>query len=967
MSHDSTVNSTWALGKSYPLTESDLETLRRSYITPELAAQAGLYRVDSIEGARLVGRKPKPDEDYTGVIFPFFLPGQSHPNENRLRRDRPSRELQPDGSTRETAKYLSPPGRGGLLYFVPGTDPDLLTDSSAAVLITEGEKKCLALHQFCCESGWKALPIGLTGVWNWRGKVGKEPAPDGGTTSVKGPIPALDRVTWGSRQVFIIFDSNVKTNESVKAARAALTRELARRGASVRWVDLPELPGVNGTDDLLAHPEGGPELLENLIRSAPTPEQAESAIGQFPYQVIEGGGIRWQKPTKDGPTPKQLSNFSAQLVREITEIDDIEAQITLEIEAECRGRRYRFLLPAREFSKMDWPYSRIGADAVVYPGTTAKEHLRVAIQLLSGVIRKETVFRSTGWRKINDQWVFLHGGGAVGNQSVSVELEAGMENYYLPAPPDQGRLTEAIRASLRFLDLADRRQTWPLLASAYTAPFSEMIGVDFLLWLHGVTGSRKSTLAALLLCHFGDFQRHSLPANFTSTGNSLERQAFSTKDVLFVVDDYAPPPDRKHAAAQEAAAHRLIRAVGDRRGRGRMNADTSLKKSMFPRGLVLVTGESGAPGHQSSTARCVEVQLRPGSVRLDQLTKAQETDAPRYAEAMAGFLAWISIRYEDLRAETEQWIRREATHFQSSHGRIPEACAKLLFGAWSFLRFAVETGAITPETQAALFAQARQALRFVAEKSNEHQEAQKPTAIFFDHFQTLLAQGAIYLVDRDEEMGVENAKSFAAQVGWFDKVKRIAYLQPNAALAEIKNFAARLGTNFPFDARTLGEYLDQENWLVEKKDGRSTLQIRIGEKRHWVWAVSLDAIEEKNLGPIEKCDDTGDTGDNSSQIIEKSSTYFVTTLSPEKSGKSKTGDKTSELSPLSPEKQKDSVLISDIGDKINLSDTEDTRFVTTVRTVTTENTTNENISENSSQAASSNGTSGPRKMRRVTI
>ncbi|MBI4752136.1 MAG: DUF3854 domain-containing protein [Acidobacteria bacterium] len=949
------------------LTESDLEKFKSAFITPNLIGQAKLFRANSLEGARIVGRKPKIDEDYSGIVFPFFFPGESQPHEFRLRRDSPSRELQPNGSTKETGKYLSPPGRGGLLYFVPGTDPAALTDPSVPVLVTEGEKKTIALHRFCSESGWKALPIGLTGVWNWRGKVGKEPTPDGGTTPVKGPIPALDRIPWDNRQVFIIFDSNLKTNESVRAARTGLTKELARRGALVKWVDLPELAGVNGVDDLLAHPDGGPNLLESLIQSASTPEQAESATGNFPYQVLEDGGIRWQKPTKDGPTSVQLSNFSARIVRQITEIDDIEAQITLELEAECRGRRYQFLLPAREFSKMEWPYLRIGADAIVFPGTTAKEHLRVGIQLLSGGIRKETVFKSTGWRKIDDQWVFLHGGGAVGNQSVSVELEAGMENYYLPAPPDQGRLTEAIRASLRFLDLADRRQTWPLLASVYTGPFSEMIGVDFLLWLHGVTGSRKSTLAALLLCHFGDFQRHSLPANFTSTGNSLERQAFSTKDVLFVVDDYAPPPDRKHAAAQEAAAHRLIRAVGDRRGRGRMNADTSLKRSMFPRGLVLVTAETGAPGHQSSAARCVEVQLRPGNVRLDLLTHAQETDAPRYAEAMAGFLAWIAPRYDDMRTEAEQWIRREATQFQSSHGRIPEACAKLLFGVWSFLRFAVETGAITPETQAALFAQAKQALQFTAERSNEQQEVQRPTAIFFDHLQTLLAQGAIYLVDRDEEGGFENTKSFAAQAGWVDKVKRIAYLQPNAALAEIKNFAARLGTNFPFDARTLGEYLDHENWLIEKKDGRSTVQIRIGDKRQWVWAVSLDAIEEKNLEPTEKCGDTGDTGDKPSQIIEKSSAYFVTTLSPEKSGKSKTGDKTSELSPLSPEKQRDSVLTGDTGDKINSLDTGDTEFVTTVRTVTTENTTNKNISENSPQPASSNGTPGPRKMRRVTI
>ena len=45
----------------------------------------------------------------------------------------------------ETAKYLPPPGRGSLLYFVPGTHIEWLSNTELPVVITEGEKKTIAL------------------------------------------------------------------------------------------------------------------------------------------------------------------------------------------------------------------------------------------------------------------------------------------------------------------------------------------------------------------------------------------------------------------------------------------------------------------------------------------------------------------------------------------------------------------------------------------------------------------------------------------------------------------------------------------------------------------------------------------------------------------------------------------------------------------------------------------------------
>ena len=130
----------------------------------------------------------------------------------------------------------------------------LLKNAELPVALVEGEKKTLAVHRLSFHNiaSMRFLPIGVSGVWNWRGIVGKSSDERGARQDVRGPIPDLDRIVWQGRTVYIIFDANVCSNESVRAARLGLAKELKRRGADVRFVDLPVTENVNGVDDLLA-------------------------------------------------------------------------------------------------------------------------------------------------------------------------------------------------------------------------------------------------------------------------------------------------------------------------------------------------------------------------------------------------------------------------------------------------------------------------------------------------------------------------------------------------------------------------------------------------------------------------------------------------------------------------------------------------------------------------------------------
>lgn len=239
------------------LTEKDYTNLRNSFITPEIAEAAKLRRVSDEEGAETTGRPRKAGMNYAGIVFPYFLPpNYDCPREYRLRRDCPDYEQKSDGTRKEKCKYLSPPGASNMLYFPPNVQADWLTNVSLPVAITEGEKKTLGLYQLSQQNVAdreepQFLPVGLSGVWNWRGSIGKTTNADGGRTNVKGVITDFNLIEWSGRTVFIVFDQNVNTNENVKTARRDLARELKGRGAIVLIVELPEIENVNGVDDLL--------------------------------------------------------------------------------------------------------------------------------------------------------------------------------------------------------------------------------------------------------------------------------------------------------------------------------------------------------------------------------------------------------------------------------------------------------------------------------------------------------------------------------------------------------------------------------------------------------------------------------------------------------------------------------------------------------------------------------------------
>ena len=233
------------------LTVADYTALEARWIDRQLADYAALRRVDSLTGGEIIGRK---GGNYAGIIIPYFQPGDNQVREYRLRRDQPDLEYDSACNLKPRQKYLSPPGRPNMLYFVPGCDPRLLRDISIPIVITEGEFKTLALWRLAnhpSTTGPRFLPVGVSGVYNWRGTIGKTVGPDGSRLDVKGAIQDLDWIAWEGRRVVIAYDADAVAKEPVRIARSDLAAHLRRRGAVVGFLEWDIARG-KGIDDRLA-------------------------------------------------------------------------------------------------------------------------------------------------------------------------------------------------------------------------------------------------------------------------------------------------------------------------------------------------------------------------------------------------------------------------------------------------------------------------------------------------------------------------------------------------------------------------------------------------------------------------------------------------------------------------------------------------------------------------------------------
>jgi hypothetical protein len=603
--------------------------------------------------------------------------------------------------------------------------------------------------------------------------------------------------------------------------------------------------------------------LRQAIRSERPPL---TSAGEY---KVTGGRIVRVRPTKDGPVEDVLCNFAARIVAQTTVDDGAERSIHLTIDgALADGTPLpRIEVPAEKFGWLEWIVPSWGTRAVVGAGRGTADHLRCAMQMLSGDVAARTVYGHLGWRKIGEQWVYLHAGGAIGADGsvdgVEVAPPDALARYVLPVPlavvslrsevlfgalgkaarREADVLAAAVRTSLALLELAPDRLAFPLLAAVYRAVLG---GTDFTLHLAGQSGVFKTELAALLQQHYGaELDARHLPASWASTGNSLESIAFAAKDALLTVDDFAPSVSAANVARLHREAERLLRAQGNAAGRQRMRADGSLRPEKPPRGLILSTGED-VPRGQSLRARLLIIEVEGDDIDAGKLTAAQRDAADGlYAVSIAGFVRWLAPRYDTVRdqLDAERAQLRERVAGDGQHARTPGIVADLALGLRYLLDFAAETAAISKAEEAALWERGWAALCAAGAAQAEHVAAADPVDQFLRLLSGAIASGRTHVAAKEGQepatptawgwrerwfgVGENLSREWQPQgkrVGWIDGEQ--LYLEPEAAYAAAQSLAGEQGESLTVSPRTLWKRLRERGLLASWDEHRRRNTVR---------------------------------------------------------------------------------------------------------------------------------------------
>ncbi len=263
-------------------------------------------------------------------------------------------------------------------------------------------------------------------------------------------------------------------------------------------------------------------------------------------------------------------------------------------------------MSVQEFNAMNWVTEKWGTKCNIEAGQSMREHLRHAIQSTSIHVENSTVYAHSGFRKIDGALRYLLDG-----MELTCETHNNvLRNYHFPIKLDKLNIDSSYKLLLS--KLAPPKILYPLVVFQFLAPLTHLLNFGghmpkTVLVLVGRTGSKKSSLSALMLSHFGDFTFDTLPLSFRDTGNSIVERLHTLKDLPTVIDDFHPSAGGYEEVSMMKNYQLVMRAFGDNTARASLTQSRELRDAKPPRGIGIITAEFIPTVSESGLARSLQV------------------------------------------------------------------------------------------------------------------------------------------------------------------------------------------------------------------------------------------------------------------------------------------------------------------------------------------------------------------------
>lgn len=486
------------------------------------------------------------------------------------------------------------------------------------------------------------------------------------------------------------------------------------------------------------------------------------------------------------------------------------------------------LLDSHSIQKSNWVIDNFGFKYFI-DKKCMDDFIRL-IQLLCINVETKFLYNHTGFINQNNKWGYLHGGGCIGDLDVEVELDKSIDNYVLPNKVTD--LYVACEQSLKLINILDEYKGIIPLSIVYLSPIIELISKkikppEFVLWIWGKTGSRKTAISKVFLSHFGNFI-NKIPSTFNDTATAIELKANLLKDSLYLCDDYAPKQEYKEEKIQDSKAELILRMYGDRIGKGRSSNQLDIKRTNEPKGMVIVTGESIISG-ESSNARLLSIEVNRKSVDLDILTEAQEMDY-LLREAMSGYIEWIlkelndESEFIDLLVESLKKYKLELRekYKDIAHGRIIEACGWIKLGFNLMLTYMLDKNIIYDYEDEFYNEKADKVIDDLVSAQNKLISSNSPKDQFLNTLKEAIDSKSIRIATLNEKNQVIET-NLANICGYKDQ--KYYYFYTDKLYTFVKREHIKKGVNMGISQRALVKQLREEGIVNVDADNNSPKKV----------------------------------------------------------------------------------------------------------------------------------------------
>lgn len=574
---------------------------------------------------------------------------------------------------------------------------------------------------------------------------------------------------------------------------------------------------------------------------------------EMPYEVRCGCLFKW---VASGKTSKDilLCNFLPYLIAEKIYDNGLEQERFFEVGAihESGVVLPPLTLSVAEFESMNWITEKWGSRCNTEAGRNIKEHIRHAIQTTAKNVVPQIIYSHSGFREIDGKLKYLLNGMEIGCEC----RDATLKNYGFPSVTDENNISASVE--LLKSALAPKKIMYPMLAFQYLAPLCHLMNMagympKTVLALVGRTGSKKSTLSALMLSHFGNFTHDTLPLTFRDTGNSIVARLFASKDLPTVIDDFHPTNGGYEESSMLKTFQLIMRAFGDGTGRASLNQKRELKEANPPRGIGMITAEYSPNISESGLARCLEISISPNDIVMEVLSCWQQlAKEGALATSMKEYILWLEMQlddeekiqmflksleqqFENLRENLRKELKSKNIKF---HDRTPEACAYLLTGFYYFCDFCMAKDLILESENIEMRKDIYEIMIEVAEKQSKLIESISASEHFILTVVNMISAEMVLVPSKENYIDLQNDS-----VGYQDD--DFYYLNMTRTLKAVRKFCLEQGEMLPLKHLQLLNQLDEDGFVIPSKQGKPTQTVRVSTvKTVRVAVISKEKVQK---------------------------------------------------------------------------------------------------------------------------